>query len=52
MLWKLIKWLYRSQIENIELDEYIRGWCHGVDQHRMDPKSCEHHVTENQEEWY
>jgi len=25
--------------------EYLRGWGHGVDQHRIDPQSCEHHVT-------
>ena len=49
MLWKLIKWLWYSQIENIKMDEYRRGWEHGVDQHRTDPESCEHHETNLEE---
>lgn len=43
MIFKIIaRWILRNDV-----DEYIRGWGHGVDQHRKEPKSCEHHVTFN-----
>jgi hypothetical protein len=43
----MIKWLCRWILQHEFTDEYIRGWMHGVDQHRMEPASCEHHKTVN-----
>jgi hypothetical protein len=41
MLKRFLKWLFRGELH----DQYHRGWCDGVDQHRIEPESCEHHKT-------
>tara|TARA_R110000772_G_scaffold267600_2_gene391988 strand:+ start:172 stop:387 length:216 start_codon:yes stop_codon:yes gene_type:complete len=38
---RFLKWLFRGELH----DQYHRGWCDGVDQHRIEPESCEHHKT-------
>ena len=43
MMKRFLKWLCSGML----LDEYLRGWGHGVDQQREEPKSCEHHKTLN-----
>ena len=54
----MITWFCRWWL-GIELArQYSKGWCDGVDQHRMEPESCEHHKTieywgeEGYEEWH
>jgi len=41
----MIKWFCRWVLAGEFLSEYLRGWGHGVDQERMEPESCKHHVT-------
>jgi len=43
MLKRFLKWLCSDMLH----DEYIRGWGHGVDQQREEPKTCDHHTTLN-----
>jgi len=41
LLKRFLTWLCSDML----LDEYLRGWGHGVDQQRCEPESCEHHKT-------
>jgi len=46
MLWRIVEWWYQGRLT----DEYLRGWRDGVDQQRVDPDSCAHHITDS-EDW-
>jgi len=41
MIKKFCRWILSGEFT----DEYLRGWRHGVDQQRMEPESCKHHLT-------
>ena len=41
MMKRFLKWLCSDLLS----DEYLKGWGHGVDQHRKEPESCDHHHT-------
>ncbi len=45
----MIRWLCRRILYWELHDEYVRGWKSGVDQHRLEPESCDHHVTDPSE---
>jgi len=42
MIRRFCRWILEDELFN----EYIRGWQSGVDQHRLEPESCDHHVTD------
>jgi len=41
MITRFCKWWLAIELAR----QYAKGWGHGVDQHRMEPESCEHHKT-------
>jgi len=44
---KLIRWILRNEL----LDEYLKGWKDGVNQHRYEPASAEHGIVTSSEYW-
>jgi len=54
----MITWFCRWWLGIELVRQYAKGWEAGVDQHRMEPESCEHHKTieywgeEGYEEWH
>jgi len=41
----MITWFCKWWLAIELCNQYMKGWGHGVDQHRREPESCEHHVT-------
>ena len=47
MIRKFIRWLAEGEL----LDEYMRGWKAGVNQHKHEPESASHGVLTAAEYW-
>jgi len=43
----LLRWILRNEL----LDEYLKGWKDGVNQHRHEPATAEHGIMTLSEYW-